>query len=256
MPKPIKIWTARHSGDIDLLRTCLADPALHGWSEEDRPDAKHGKKCRVAWVDRVAISGISRVNYRTELGARTAISRFEGMREISDKVMRAGCRCSCCCRCHCCCRCYCCCCCCRRCCRCHYRRYGCSQSHVPLLSGRDREGPRALSPPRHARLRVGCTQLLPTDVAATRAARLVQGVRAPAARGDQKGQAQPHVHCQARRRLRGQRDCPPAPRAQHPALRRAYQACRRAVLRRVRAAAPRSSPAARARAFARVQLAG
>lgn len=84
--KPIKIWTAKHAGDKDLLHTCLADPALRGWREEARSDAKFGKKCQVAWVDRTSISGISRINYKTELSAKCAISRFEGMREISDKV--------------------------------------------------------------------------------------------------------------------------------------------------------------------------
>lgn len=80
-----KIWTAKHSGDMDLLRTCLADPTMRGWKEEQRSDVRYGKKCQVAWVDRTSISGISRINYR-DLGSKTSVSRFEGMREISDKV--------------------------------------------------------------------------------------------------------------------------------------------------------------------------
>lgn len=80
-----RIWTAKHAGDMDLLHACLAEPSMRSWREEKRPDVRHGKKCEVAWVDRTSISGISRINYQT-LGSKTAISRFEGMREISDKV--------------------------------------------------------------------------------------------------------------------------------------------------------------------------
>jgi len=81
-----KIWTAKHSGDMDLLRSCLADPSMTQWAEESRPDPKHGRKCRVAWVDRHSISGISRINYKSDLGQHTVISRLEGMREVADKA--------------------------------------------------------------------------------------------------------------------------------------------------------------------------
>ena len=83
------IWTAKHVGNLDLLRACLADPELkdEGWVEEPRDEAEHGQRCGMIFVDRwVSIPGAKQLDYKQLAGWNIIVSRMEGMTLCADKA--------------------------------------------------------------------------------------------------------------------------------------------------------------------------
>ena len=84
-PMP-RVWTAKHVGNLDLLRACLSH-GLSDWAEETRAEPEHGCRCEVLFCDRwLSIPGGIPLDYRQLAGWHTAISRIEGMSHAADKV--------------------------------------------------------------------------------------------------------------------------------------------------------------------------
>ena len=82
--RTIRVWTAKHVGNLDLLRACLADE-LVDWVEECRAD--HGRACDICYCDRwISIPGALPLDYRELVRWPIIISRIEGITAVADKV--------------------------------------------------------------------------------------------------------------------------------------------------------------------------
>ena len=87
MSRSDRVWTARHAGNLDLLRACLADE-LSEWVEEADDDPEKGRTCTICYCDRWAgVPGALPLNYRELVSWRNIkVSRIEGMTDAADKA--------------------------------------------------------------------------------------------------------------------------------------------------------------------------
>ncbi|KAH8044070.1 hypothetical protein JL721_12968 [Aureococcus anophagefferens] len=82
----VKVWTAKHPGNVDLVRRCI--DGLPDWREEPRAEARFGASCQIVWVSKAIDSIRATGKFETvagTLGPRQIISRFEGMRQGSTR---------------------------------------------------------------------------------------------------------------------------------------------------------------------------
>mmetsp|Transcript_13169 Transcript_13169/g.34961 ORF Transcript_13169/g.34961 Transcript_13169/m.34961 type:complete len:583 (-) Transcript_13169:37-1785(-) len=79
-PGPKRVYTAKHSGNLDLLRRTLDE--LDGWQEEKKDG--QGYKCRLVWV---ASAG----DGPKELLRHQMMNKFEGMASLADKAETERC---------------------------------------------------------------------------------------------------------------------------------------------------------------------
>ena len=74
-----------HRGNLEFVRLCIGGRSTG--AREVRPGARFGRGCRIVWVgkckDTMRHGGTGDME---GLAKRQVISRFEGMREISDKA--------------------------------------------------------------------------------------------------------------------------------------------------------------------------
>jgi hypothetical protein len=76
-PRVTKVWTAKHAGNLDLLRRCLTE--LDTWKEEARPEERHGRACKLVWIANAG-DGVS------QLGRHQVMNKLEGMHALADKA--------------------------------------------------------------------------------------------------------------------------------------------------------------------------
>ena len=79
-PGPKRVYTAKHTGNLDLLRRTLDE--LDGWQEEKKDG--QGYKCRLVWV---ASAG----DGPKELLRHQMMNKFEGMASLADKAETERC---------------------------------------------------------------------------------------------------------------------------------------------------------------------
>ncbi|KAH8046023.1 hypothetical protein JL720_16499 [Aureococcus anophagefferens] len=81
----VKVWTAKHPGNVDLVRRCI--DGLPDWREPSA-EARFGASCQIVWVSKAIDSIRATGKFETvagTLGPRQIISRFEGMRQGSTR---------------------------------------------------------------------------------------------------------------------------------------------------------------------------